>query len=53
MLGFSWARHGGSSRTIAIAIVGAAAAVTIAVCIFGANGMAMNNRPTIQRATAW
>ncbi|MFC3208110.1 hypothetical protein [Aquamicrobium soli] len=52
MLGISWARHGGSSRTVAIALVGAAAAVTITVLVINANGMALDGQHTIQRATA-
>lgn len=40
-------------RGVAWASVGAAAAILVAVWAYDASGSAMNQRPTIQRATAY
>ncbi|PSJ60776.1 hypothetical protein C7I85_12095 [Mesorhizobium soli] len=34
-------------------MIGAAAAILIAVCAYDASGTAINDRPKIQRAKAW
>lgn len=52
MLAVEWARHG-KGRSFAYAAIGAAAAVLIAVWAFDASGMAITDRPSIQRATTW
>lgn len=41
------------ARGVFYASVGTAAAVLVAVWAYDASGSAMNQRPTIQRATVW